>query len=323
MNWMLTSAVALFLLGSGWLILEWFIYQRFTAVDPKSSSNLGNRPDDFRVLGNPFESFDTGPYAMSGCSEVTLASRGDGVRLAGWYAAGNPSGPAVLLVHGWRQGRFDSNVLTAAGMLRRNGFSVLLIDLRNHGSSAVTSGHAAFGAVEYRDVLGAWDWLVKEMGFPPAGIGLYGVSMGAVTSLIAMAREPRVAAVFADSPFFGVLRELREQLRLKGWPGFLAKGGIRLGRILFGDDLLSANPAEAFAAHAGRPMAFVHSTADRRVPVSHQRDYEDLARRTGARASFWLVEGAGHVQSEFMFPGEYERRLVDFFGRSLARRGAG
>jgi dipeptidyl aminopeptidase/acylaminoacyl peptidase len=319
MDWMTTSAAALLLIGSGWLALEWIVYQRFTAVDPKSSSNLANRPDDFRVWGNPFESFDTGPYAMSGYREVTLESRGDGVRLAGWYVAGKSSAPAVLLIHGWRQGRFDSNVLTAAGMLHRNGFSVLLIDLRNHGRSEVTNGHAGFGVTEYRDVLGAWDWLVGEMGFPPERIGLYGVSMGAVTSLIAMASEPGIAAVFADSPFFDVLRELREQIRLKGWPGFLARGSFRLGRLLFGDDLLSRNPREAFAAHAGRPMAIVHSTADRRVPVAHHKAYADLAEKTGARASFWLVEGAGHVQSEFMHPEEYERRLVDFFGRSLGR----
>jgi dipeptidyl aminopeptidase/acylaminoacyl peptidase len=204
-------------------------------------------------------------------------------------------------------------------MLHRNGFSVLLIDLRNHGRSGVTNGHAGFGVTEYRDVLGAWDWLIMERGFSPESIGLYGVSMGAVTSLIAMAVEPGIAAVFADSPFFDLLRELREQIRLKGWPGFLARGSLRLGRLLFGDDLLSRNPREAFEAHAGRPMTIVHSTADRRVSVAHHRAYADLAERTGARASFWLVEAAGHVQSEFMCPEEYERRLVDFFGRSLGR----
>ncbi len=310
-------AAALFLLALAWLILEWIVYQRFTAVDPKSSSNLGNRPDDFRVWGNPFESFDTKPYAMPGYQDVSIPSRQSGVRLAGWYIEGKPRAPAVLLIHGWRQGRFDSNVLTAAGMLHRRGFSVLLVDLRNHGGSTVVNGHAGFGTTEYLDVLGAWDWLVSEKRFAIGRIGVYGVSMGAVTSLIAMASESRLAAIFADSPFFDVLRELREQLRVKGWPGFLARGSFRLGRLIFGEDLLSKNPREVFENHAGRPMAFVHSTMDRRVPVTHHEAYADLAGRTGANASFWLVQGAGHVQSQFMFPDEYERRLLDFFSRSL------
>jgi len=320
MDWKTILPAALCLLVSGWWILEWIVYQRFTRVDPKSSSNLRNRPDDFRVWGNPFESFDTRPYAMPGYQDVSVPSRQAGVRLAGWYVPGKPRAPAVLLIHGWRQGKFDSNVLTAAGMLHRHGFSILLVDLRNHGGSTVVNGHAAFGATEYLDLLGAWDWLVSEKGFAARRIGVYGVSMGAVTSLIAMAREPRIAAVFADSPFFDVLLELREQLRRKGWPGFLAPGSLRLGRLLSGDDLLSRNPAEAFENHAGRPVAFVHSTEDRRVPVTHQKAYADLAERTGARASFWMVVGAGHVQSEFMFPEEYERRLVEFFGKSLDYR---
>jgi dipeptidyl aminopeptidase/acylaminoacyl peptidase len=320
---MMILAITLSILFSGWLVLEWIVYQRLTRVDPKSSSNLHNRPDNFRVWGNPFEAFDTRPYAMPGYQDVSIPSRQSGVRLAGWYVPGKPRSPAVLLIHGWRQGSFDSNVLTAAGMLHRRGFTVLLVDLRNHGRSTIVNGHAGFGTTEYQDVLGAWDWLVSEKGFAPGRIGVYGVSMGAVTALIAMASEPRVTAIFLDSPFFDIQRELREQLRLKGWPGFLARGSLWLGRLLFGDDLLSRNPREAFENHAGRPMAFVHSTADKRIPVAHHEAYAELAKRTGARASFWLVEGAGHVQSEFMFPEEYERRLTEFFIRSLGSGGSG
>jgi uncharacterized protein len=316
---MVIATAAALVLVAGLLAVEWIIYRRFTRIDPGSSSNLGNRPDDFRVLGNPYESFDTKPYRMPAFENVSIPSRQPGVRLAGWSVAGTPSAPAVLLIHGWRQGRFDSNVLTAAGMLHRRGFNVLLIDLRNHGGSSIVNGHAGFGATEYMDVLGAWDWLVTAKGFSPGRIGLYGVSMGAVTALIAMANEPRVAAVFADSPFFDVLRELREQIRVKGWPGFLARGSLWLGRLLSGDDLLARNPREAFENHAGRPMAFVHSTADRRIPVAHQEAYAEMAERTGANAAFWLTGGAGHVQSMFMLPEEYERRLTDFFGKALGK----
>jgi len=313
-----TGAVALVLIV-GCLIIEWIIYQRLTLVDPTSSSNLRNRPDDFKVYGNPYESFDTKPYAMPVFESVSIASRQPGVRLAGWNIAGNPSAPAVLLVHGWRQGSFDSNVLTAAGMLHRHGFNVLLVDLRNHGRSTVVNGHAGFGTTEYRDVLGAWDWLVLEKGFAPGRIGVYGVSMGAVTALIAMASEPRIAAVFVDSPFFDIRQLLEEQVAKKKLPRFLALGSLRLGRLIVRDDLLSRNPQEAFEHHAGRPIYMVHSTADKYMDVNHQQAYIALAKRTGANAVFWLPEGAGHVHSEFMFPEEYEHRLTEFFGKALGR----
>ena len=311
-----TGAVALVLIA-GCLITEWIIYQRLTFVDPTSSSNLRNRPDDFKVLGNPYESFDTKPYAMPVFENVSIASRQSGVRLAGWNVAGNPSAPAVLLIHGWRQGRFDSNVLTAAGMLHRHGFNVLLVDLRNHGRSTVVNGHAGFGTTEYRDVLGAWDWLVSEKGFSPERIGVYGVSMGAVTTLIAMASEPRISAVFVDSPFFDIQQLLEEQVSRKNLPRFLARGSLRLGRLIVGDDLLSRSPREAFQHSAGRPIFMVHSTTDKYMDVSHQQAYVALAKRTGANAVFWLTERAGHVHSEFMLPQEYERRLTEFFGKAL------
>jgi len=313
-----TGAVALVLV-LGCLIFEWIIYQRLTRIDPTSSSNLRNRPDDFKVLGNPYESFDTKPYAMPVFENVSIASRQLGVRLAGWNIAGNPSAPAVLLIHGWRQGSFDSNVLTPAGMLHRHGFNILLIDLRNHGRSTVVNGHAGFGTTEYQDVLGAWDWLVSEKGFSPGRIGVYGVSMGAVTALIAMAGEPRIAAVFVDSPFFDVKQLLEEQVAHKRLPRFLARGSLLLGRALVGDDLSSRSPQDAFRSHAGRPIYMVHSTADKYMDVSHQQAYIALAKRTGANAVFWLTEGAGHVNSEFMLPEEYERRLTEFFGKALGK----
>jgi dipeptidyl aminopeptidase/acylaminoacyl peptidase len=280
---------------------------------------LRNRPDDFKVLGNPYESFDTKPYAMTVFENVSIASRQSGVRLAGWNVAGNPSAPAVLLIHGWRQGRFDSNVLTPAGMLHRHGFNVLLVDLRNHGRSTVVNGHAGFGTTEYRDVLGAWDWLVSEKGFAPGRIGVYGVSMGAVTTMIAMASEPRIAAVFVDSPFFDVRQLLEEQVANKKLPRFLARGSLRLGRLIVRDDLLSRNPQETFQRHAGRPIYMVHSTADKYIDVRHHQAYVDLAKRTAADSVFWLTEGAGHVHSEFMLPHEYERRLTDFFEKALIK----
>ena len=76
--------------------------------------------------------------------------------------------PVVIVTHGLNGCKCDPNALTVAGMLHRNGFNVLLYDMRNHGQSDIDNGRAAIGNKEFQDVLGAWDWLIAEEHFTPA-----------------------------------------------------------------------------------------------------------------------------------------------------------
>ena len=71
----------------------------------------------------------------------------------------NNGGTTVILSHGFGGCRKGANDLLAAGMLHRNGIAVLMIDLRDHGDSTKEDMRFAGGTEEYRDVLGAWDWL--------------------------------------------------------------------------------------------------------------------------------------------------------------------
>jgi dipeptidyl aminopeptidase/acylaminoacyl peptidase len=311
-------AVVLALSALGLLAAGYLIYMRLTVVDPRASINLPNTPDRFAVRGGPCVTFDTAPYAMPVYEDVRIPSRQAGVTLAGWHVAAEPSAPAVLLTHGLRQGKCDSNVLTAAGMLRRNGFNVLLIDLRNHGQSDVTTGRAAFGAGEWQDVLGAWDWLVDQLGFPARRVGLYGVSMGAATTLIAFAQEPRAAAAFVDSPFFDVRDLLADELARNRLPRGLADVSLFAGQLITGDRLRRHSPQEGIQRAAGRPLCLAHGTADQRISLRHHHHYAALARQAQANATTWVVEGAGHIESAFVAPAEYERRLVAFFEQALA-----
>ncbi len=126
--------------------------------------------------------------------------------IRGWWVPGpKADSPAVILVHGRDACRRDWNVLLPAGMLHRAGFATLLIDLRNHGDSDLTTGPTRGryygGTVEYLDVLGAWDWLVGDRGVEPSRIGLLGTSLGAGSVMLAAAHEPRVAAVWEDSSY--------------------------------------------------------------------------------------------------------------------------
>jgi dipeptidyl aminopeptidase/acylaminoacyl peptidase len=146
---------------------------------------------------------DTTPYLMPDYEDVTLPSRDPGIDISAWYvpAEAGPAGPAVVLVHGHDACKREDRMLLAAGMLHRDGIGVLLIDLRNHGASTIVNGRFAGGTREYRDALAGWDWLVAARGYQPGRVGLFGMSLGAATALIATGEEPRVAAVWADSSY--------------------------------------------------------------------------------------------------------------------------
>ena len=96
----------------------------------------------------------------------------------------------MILVHGLGGCKNAIDVLVPAGMLWRNGFSVLMIDLRNIGESDFVDGRSTAGNVEYQDVLGAWDWLIADKGYRPEQVGIFGESLGGATALFAFAAEP-------------------------------------------------------------------------------------------------------------------------------------
>src|SRR5262249_2960641 len=140
--------VAITILIVAYLVFDYVVYERLTTVTPSASVNVANKPDAFKVRGtSTYIGFDTTPYLLPATYQsVRIPSRQTGVTLAGWYVERDPAASSVLVTHGFGQCKCDSNVLIPAGMLYRNGFNVLLIDLRNHGESDVTMRHTSYGS---------------------------------------------------------------------------------------------------------------------------------------------------------------------------------
>jgi fermentation-respiration switch protein FrsA (DUF1100 family) len=250
--------------------------------------------------------------------EVRIASRDPRIALSGWYVPGalGRSGPAVVVVHGLSSCKRQGGVLLPAGMLHRHGFSVLLVDLRDHGESAFEDGRYAGGTEEYLDVLGAWDWL-QLRGHPAQRIGLLGRSMGAASVLIAAGEEPRVAATWEDSGYAAVDEAIHDELVRQRYPTWLAPAGILAARVIAGDDIASRSPLGAVTKLHGRPLFITHGDRDESFSVRFAYELADAVRRSGGRVELWIVRGAGHVQAAQLVPQEYERRLADFFARTL------
>jgi fermentation-respiration switch protein FrsA (DUF1100 family) len=283
-----------------------------------------NDPTNFKLMasdGGPvpgYEDFDTSPYLMPEPEIVTIPSRDAGIEVSGWYiAAANPDAPTIIVVHGVTACKRDHAVLLPAGMLHRNGFSVLLIDLRDHGDATLEDGRHAGGTEEYRDVLGAWDWLQTAKGVPADRIGLLGVSLGAATTLIATGHEPGVAATWEDSSYADLPSIIRDELTRSGYPTVLDTGAVMAARLLSGDDLTSYSPLDGINQLDGRPVFITHGDLDDRIAVRYGHDLEAAAETAGSTPTTWFVTGCGHTEAMVAQPDEYERRLVEFFTSTL------
>jgi fermentation-respiration switch protein FrsA (DUF1100 family) len=290
--------------------------------DPKDAANT---PDAFTVRPG-YDQAIADANLMPVPRDVTFASRDPQLpdaELAGWWIPSDDAdAPAVVLVHGIYSCRREANVLVPAGMLHRAGFSVLLMDLRDHGDSEGDDSRFSGGTEEHLDVLGAYDWLVAQ-GVPADRIGVLGMSIGSVTSIIAGGQEPAIGAVWADSGAtrmdIAIGNFLVDQLGdPTGLSRILVPGAMVWARVLANDEMGKFDPIEEVDAYGGRSIAFVHGALDAVLPASMTQELHDRAVAAGATTpDAWVVADAGHTEAVFKDPAGYEQRLVDFFTTAL------
>ncbi|HEX5147546.1 MAG TPA: prolyl oligopeptidase family serine peptidase, partial [Candidatus Limnocylindrales bacterium] len=319
------AAIGLLLVGGvGYAAAGAFVANQVLRVDAMCGGRFADHdPGHWDTDGISAEfalDLDTTPYLMPAFADVTFPSRDERryTLHAWWVPAASPTAPVVILVHGQSSCRRDPVLLLPAGMLHRNGFSVLLVDLRDHGDSEVEDGRYANGTEEYLDVLGAWDWLTGTRGIPAGRVGLLGESLGAAVAIIAAGEEPRLAALWEGSSYANYRTIANEELRRLGYPTLLMDAGVLMDRVMTGDDVTSKNPDGEIARMAGRPLFIVHGEADVRINVHHAYDLAAAAAAGGTPVEPWIVPGAHHSEAAFIDPTAYERRLSEFFIAALA-----
>jgi fermentation-respiration switch protein FrsA (DUF1100 family) len=305
---------------------SFFVYDSLgTAPGECDARDAANTPAQYSVRAG-YDQAIADANRMPGPQEVRFASRDPqlpGDALAGWWIpAVAEDAPAVVVVHGIRSCRREANVLVPAGMLHRAGFSVFLMDLRDHGDSGGDDRRFSGGTEEHLDVLGAWDW-VRAQGVPAERIGILGMSFGGITTLVAAGQERAIRATWTDSaaPRSGeaIGLFLEDQ---SGDPTGLSKllvpGTVLWARIIAGDDLTRFDAIDGLATMSARYAAFVHGADDAALPATFATELHDAAVAAGATSpDAWIVPGAHHTEAVFVDPAGYEQRLLAFFCAAL------
>ena len=225
------------------------------------------------------------PFAVE---EVSF-SGGDGIQLAGWYAAPR-NGATIILLHGY--GGTRAGMTWHADKLVKAGYGVLMYDERASGESG--GERRSYGWEDGPDVGGALAFIRERDGAGVSRVGIAGCSMGGQIALQGAILYPEIAAVWADGP--GILRAADNAPPHNILTGLVLISNYMLD-FMYEQKLDLAAPAplvERMGKIAPRPVMLVGGGVEKGLLGSESRRMAWFASAAGPHAQVWVIEEAVH-----------------------------
>ena len=234
----------------------------------------------------------------------------DGNDLSGWYMPAEKSDKAVIFVHGHGADRREGMRWFKA--VHQAGFNILAFDVRNQGNS--TKSFSTMGYFEKQDVIGALDYLQQQKQIQR--IGIFGTSMGAATSIMAMLDDPRIVAGVFEAGWANLddlYGEIIEQhLGLPSFP--LAPLITWMLEQRTGMDMAVVNPENLLGGISPRPVFIIHCSGDNLIGFSHgERNYA----AANEPKEFWTSPCQIHARAWQSDPEYIENRVTNYFIKYL------
>ena len=267
-------------------------------------ANSSTRPQDRSIKRSPTD------YGRS-FKEVTFTSR-DGLELRGWFMGAEGSKPGVVLSHGLFRNRQE--VLERACLLNQANYPTLVFDLRNHGNSE--KKHVSLGFNERLDIVAACGFLKAELGDSP--LVLFGVSMGAVASILAAAElGPELTAIVVDSPFRNLSETVAQHTRLiLGIPRIpfahiFVWNFARIGEF----DPADVETMAALQRLSQASTLLIYGGQDRRIPATASRAIWEAVPHPNKKII--RFEGATHGAAFRSAPERYMKLVTEFLENQI------
>ncbi len=279
-----------------------FLLLYLMLIRPISAALLFSRPPRLRVTFRTPADWDV-PY-----EDIRLTSR-DGTRLAGWYVPSR-NGAAVILLHGHGGNRLA--VAFHAEALVRQGYGVLLYDLRAHGDSG--GRRFTFGESSIDDVLAAVAFVSRRADVEAGRIGIMGVSVGGLLAIQAAGRTGAIHAVAADGPAPATMADLPPAAGMvdRFWR-YPLEAQYRRMVAWFAREPAPGPNRTAVAVLSPRPLLLIATGRG-----MEQRLAAELYAAAGEPRTLWTVPEAGHGAAWRVAPEAYAEEVVRFFADALA-----
>ena len=298
-------------------------------IDPTCGLHTGSLPNTWSTKIDHHEysnlsrsklrkNFSFSEYHLDEWQEVFFPSRQDNIKISGWLFNYYSNRPIVIIVHGlFPNGKCKPESNLIASLLIKNNINALTIDLRNYGQSTTSSKYENLGLSEYKDVLGAFDFLNK-IGFNKNQIGLHGISLGGSSVIFAAQKESAIKAIWLDSTLAEFKMILRDEIARYGMPHDFGPAVSFAGKILTGIDPTKLSPA--FALTKSQNYFFTHGDKDSRVLTHHFDFFKNFSQSNNINAEFWLAKDSYHVDAMFKYPEEYGIKMKNFFENHLEKK---
>ena len=227
----------------------------------------------------------------------------DGLELEGWYIP-SKNGAAVIAFPG------RSGPRKPARFLARHGYGVLLFDRRGEGDSEGDPN--ALGWEGTKDLEAAVGFLRERSDVDPERIGGIGLSVGGEMLLQFAAETDDLKAVVSEG---AGIRSVREASLISGaekWAGLPTWGAITAGTAVFSNHRPPPN-LKGLVSDIGPEALFLIYADQGQGGENLSADYYEVA---GRPKQLWKTDSK-HTGGYDAAPREYERRVVNFFRRSL------
>ncbi len=233
----------------------------------------------------------------------------DGLTLRGWYIPAVNSSKAVAMLHGHGADRHEA--MRMLRHLHEAGLNLLTFDFRSAGKSEGKVN--SMGYLERRDVKAAVDFLVTTMKMK--SIGVFGVSQGGFTGILAMAEDPRIKAGLFEASYADVTDIVAE----------VGKRDFNLPRyplipIVFwlyqlrGGFTIDTSAEKVIGTISPRPIYLIHCRGDKFTAYSHM---ERLMKASKEPRQFWTPACTEHAEA-WQFDRSYmEKSVTEFFKKNL------
>jgi len=287
----LAAAAGLFvfsLLAGAWAIAWFSIY-----------------PPRFKQRGTP---------ADFGASFQSVEFRSeDGTPLSGWYIPRDQAKAVLVLAHGMTAER--SQMIPWAEFLWKDGYSLLLFDFRAMGKSG--GKICTMGLREPDDVLAAVDFVSSLPENSDLPVGLFGFSMGGISSIYAASRNEEIAAVVSHGAFATLDRAISQRCRKHFGPmaPIVEKWARTLGQRWYPANSSEVSPISVVGNIAPRPILLVNGALDNIVVV---KNAEDMAALTSS-SKLWILPNSGHAFPKRIDLEDYRNGILSFLDEAFCR----
>ena len=260
------------------------------------------------LTGGPCDPFPDPPTTWGSYVDNTITTH-DGRQLPVRYYP-SQNGAAVIAMGGMDGAIGEA--LPYVEPLLEAGYGVLQVGGRR---CAQPRTRVTLGYNEAFDATQVVAFLTEQPEVDPERIGIYGFSMGGVSSIRAAARSPEIKAVVAMGGYHNLGEDFVEgdregQLGLPKWIFYHTIALVY--RLQTGVDPWQSSPIDDLPKINPRPVLLIYG--ENEIVTNRGREQYNAALEP---KELWVVPDAGHGDYHLAAPEEFGQRLVNFFDATL------